>query len=138
MCDVRLVLVGDGELQEGQNWEACMSAVNFGLRDLIVIVDENGVQLDGTTDEIMPMLDIAKKLDAFGFDVHGCDGHSCRAVYTAVSWAVQGGDKPGAPKAVIAKTVKEKGVSFMEGKNTWHGAKITDDLYEVAKKDLAG
>ena len=131
------VLVGDGELQEGQNWEAFMAANKFKASNLIVIIDENGVQLDGTTEEIMPMLDISEKIRSFGFDIKKCDGHDCEDVYNALVWAKEGGDNPDAPKAVVAQTVKGKGVSFMEGKNTWHGAKITDELYDVAKKDLA-
>lgn len=130
------ILVGDGELQEGQNWEGFMSANKFKLKDLIVIVDMNGVQLDGTTDEVMPMLDVVKKISSFGFDVTTCDGHSCEEVYNAYKWALDGGDTGDSPKAIVAKTVKGKGVSFMEGKSSWHGAPITDELYEAAKKEL--
>ncbi len=131
------VLVGDGELQEGQNWEGFMSANKFKLKSLVVIADVNGVQLDGTTEDVMPMLDISKKIQSFGFDVTTCDGHDCEDVYKALKWAVEGGDNAASPKAIVARTIKGKGVSFMEGKNTWHGAPITDALYETAKKELA-
>ncbi len=129
------VLVGDGEMQEGQNWEALMSANKFKLANLVVIVDNNGVQLDGTTEEIMPMLDIAAKLRAFGFEVLGCDGHNCASMHEALGWAGQATD---APRAIVADTVKGKGVSFMEGQSAWHGKPISVEDYAVAKQELEG
>jgi transketolase len=127
------VLVGDGELQEGQNWEAMMAAHKFRLGNLVVIVDRNGVQLDGPTEEIMPMLDIGAKMREFGWQVGNCDGHDPRSVYEALLGAR---DAEGGPRAIIADTVKGKGVSFMEGQSAWHGAPITDEHYKVAKSDL--
>jgi transketolase len=129
------VLVGDGEMQEGQNWEALMSANKFKLTNLVVIVDRNGVQLDGTTEEIMPMLDIGDKLRAFGFEVRNCEGHHCESMHEALGWAGQAGD---APRAIVADTVKGKGVSFMEGKNIWHGKAISVEDYATAKRELGG
>ena len=130
------VVVGDGELQEGQNWEGMMTANKFRLGRLIVVVDRNGVQLDGTTEEIMPMLDIPAKIKEFGFDVRVCDGHDCRSVYDALAWAKRGGDDEDKPKAVIADTIKGKGVSFMEDDHSWHGRQITDEDYAKAKQEL--
>ncbi len=129
------VLVGDGELQEGQNWEAMAAASKFALANLVVIVDRNGVQLDGTTDEIMPMLDIPAKIREFGFDTMTCDGHDCRSVHEAITWAAGAERKP---RAVVADTVKGKGVSFMEGDHAWHGKRISDEDYEVATRELGG
>lgn len=127
------VLVGDGELQEGQNWEALMSARKFGLSNLIVIVDRNDVQLDGRTEEIMPLGDVAAKIRSFGWEVEECDGHRCGPIYEAVAWA---GRAESGPRAVVAYTVKGKGVSFMEGESAWHGKRMTAEDYETARGDL--
>lgn len=129
------VVMGDGEIQEGCIWEAAMSASKLGADHLIGILDNNGVQLDGTNDEIMPMGDIRAKWEAFGWNVVSCDGHDvedfCRAVNEAK--AVKG-----KPSLILAKTVKGKGISFMEGKNTWHGKAINDEEYAQAKAELGG
>ena len=132
------VLVGDGELQEGQNWEGMESASKFQLSNLVLIVDENGVQLDGTTEDIMPMRDIAAKIREFGLEVKRCDGHDCASVHEALAWATEARPPHAPPRAVVARTVKGKGVSFMEGDHSWHGKKITDDDYAVAKSELKG
>lgn len=129
------VLLGDGELQEGQNWEAAMSAAKFKLDHLIAIVDNNGVQLDGTLEEIMPMGDIGRKFEAFGWNVLHVDGHDVRAVDAAIDQAKMARGKP---SVIIAKTVKGKGVSFMEGKNSWHGKAIEDSDYAIAMAELGG
>jgi len=129
------VLVGDGELQEGQNWEAMMAASKWALSHLVVIVDRNGVQLDGTTEEIMPMRDIPAKVREFGFEVITCDGHDCETIYEALRWASGHADRP---RAVVCDTIKGKGVSFMEGNHVWHGKSISDEDYAVAKEELAG
>ena len=129
------VLLGDGELQEGQNWEAAMSAVKFKLDHLIAIVDNNGVQLDGTLEEIMPMGDIGGKFEAFGWNVLHADGHDVRSLDNAIDQAKA---SKGKPTVIIAKTVKGKGVSFMEGKNTWHGKAIEDSDYATAMAELGG
>ena len=127
------VLVGDGELQEGQNWEGMMAANKFKLADLVILVDRNGVQLDGPTEQIMPMLDIPGKLREFGLDVRTCDGHDCASLHEALLWAREATD---GPRAIVADTVKGKGVSFMEHQSAWHGAPITAEHYQVAKRDL--
>ena len=128
-------LMGDGELNEGTVWEACMSASKFALDSLIAIVDYNKVQLDGTADEIMPMGDLGAKFAAFGFDVFTCDGHSLESICETVLAAKAA---KGKPKVIIADTVKGKGVSFMEGKNTWHGAPIGKEDFERAMAEMGG
>ena len=129
------VVMGDGEIEEGCIWEAAMSASKFGADHLIGILDNNGVQLDGTLEEIMPMGDIGAKWRAFGWNVITCDGHDvedfCRAVEDAKK-------TKGKPVLIQASTVKGKGVSFMEGRNTWHGKAINDNEYAQAKAELGG
>jgi transketolase len=128
------VLVGDGELQEGQNWEALAAANKYRLENLVVIVDRNGVQLDGTTEEILPSGDIPAKLRAFGLETRECDGHDCGELLEALEWARAA---EGAPRAIVAATVKGKGVSFMEGDHAWHGKRIGDEEYAIAKRELS-
>jgi transketolase len=129
------VLLGDGELQEGQIWEAAMAAVKFRLDRLIAIVDNNGVQLDGTVEEIMPLGDIGQKFAAFGWNVLTADGHDVRELDAAIDQAKA---SKGLPTVIVARTVKGKGVSFMEGKNTWHGKAIEDKDYAIAMAELGG
>lgn len=129
------VIMGDGETQEGSVWEAAMAASKFKADHLIAILDNNGVQLDGTLEEIMPMGDIVAKWKAFGFNVIICDGHNVEDFANAVKIAKS---NQGTPSIIIAKTVKGKGVSFMEGKNIWHGKPISDEEYKVAKGELGG
>lgn len=129
------ILVGDGELQEGQNWEALQAAAKYRLDRLTVIIDKNGVQLDGTTDDIMPSGNIAAKLNAFGLDVRECDGHDCSALLSAFNWACSEGKSP---RAIVAATVKGKGIPFMEGDHTWHGKTISQQDYELATLALRG
>jgi transketolase len=128
------VLVGDGELQEGQNWEGLAAAAKYRLDNLVVIVDRNGVQLDGLVDQIMPLLDLAAKLREFGWQVESCDGHDCGQLLHAFGSLAEAG---GRPKAIIAKTVKGKGVSFMEGRSEWHGKPLLAEDYRRAKAELA-
>jgi transketolase len=125
------VLVGDGELQEGQNWEGLSTAAKYGLANLTVIVDHNGVQLDGTTEQVMPMRSIPDKLRAFGMDVSECDGHDCAALHAALSRTSTG------PRAVVAATIKGKGVSFMEGQSAWHGKPLSDQEHQTAVAEVA-
>ena len=112
-----------------------MSASKFKADHLIGFLDNNGVQLDGTLEEIMPMGDLRAKWEAFGWNVVPCDGHDvediCRAVKEAKAVS-------GKPSLILAKTVKGKGVSFMEGRNTWHGKAINDEEYAKAKTELGG
>lgn len=129
------VLLGDGELQEGGIWEAAMSAAKFKPERFIAIVDHNKVQLDGTNDEIMPMGDLSEKFKAFGWHVISCDGHSVAEFSDAVD---QAQEIRKSPVVIIAETVKGKGVSFMEGKNTWHGKVISREERDAAIKELGG
>lgn len=131
------VILGDGEIQEGGIWEAAMSASKFKTDNLIAILDHNHVQLDGTNDEIMPMGDIAMKFEAFGWNVIKCNGHDVDSLSDAIDMA-KSKKGTGIPTIIIAETVKGKGVSFMEGKNIWHGSPISTDLYNQAIIDLGG
>ena len=112
-----------------------MSAAKFGADNLIAILDNNGVQLDGTVEEIMPLGDVAAKWEAFGWRVIRCDGHDVTSVADAIDEAK---NKTGKPTIIIAKTVKGKGVSFMEGKNIWHGKTVDDESYAKAMAELGG
>ncbi len=129
------VLLGDGEIQEGIVWEAAMSAAKFGLDNLTAILDYNKVQLDGTTDEIMPLGDVRAKWESFGWHVIEIDGHKVEEIADALDRAKA---VKGRPTIIVARTVKGKGVSFMEGKNTWHGKPISREEYEAAKAELGG
>jgi len=128
-------VLGDGELNEGCVWEAAMSAPKFGLDNLCAVVDWNHVQLDGTTDEIMPIRDLAGKWRAFGWNVVECDGHDLTALDAAFDAAEA---SKGLPTVIIADTVKGKGVSFMEGQAGWHGKAIDDDSFMKAMEELGG
>jgi transketolase len=134
------VLVGDGELNEGQNWEAAMLAAKLALSNLVVLVDANRVQLDGPTDRIMPLGDLAAKFRAFDWNVFSCDGHDCHAIDIALASAIaaerETTPSEQRPTVVIADTIKGKGVSFMEGNHAWHGAPLSNDDYRVAMHDL--
>lgn len=125
------VLLGDGELNEGANWEAFMSASHFGLADLTAIVDKNRLQYDGPTEEIMALGDLESKFRSFGWDVVTVDGHDVAALADALSRR-----DSTAPYVVIADTIKGKGVSFMEGVREWHHSRITLEQYEAAMAEL--
>ena len=125
-------LLGDGECEEGQVWEAFASAAKYGLSNLCVTIDVNGLQIDGATADVMPMEPFDEKLRAFGWDVFYADGHdfpSLRAAYNETG-------KSGKPCAVLAKTVKGKGVSFMENDAGWHGKAPDAEQYERAMTEL--
>ena len=128
-------VLGDGEINEGTVWEACMSASKFKVDNLCAVLDWNGVQLDGTAEDIMPMGDIKAKFESFGFHCIECDGHCVEALYNAFEEAKT---VKGKPTIVLAHTVKGKGVSFMEGKNTWHGKAIGDEEFAKAMEELGG
>jgi len=129
------VLIGDGETQEGIVWEAAMAASKYKLDNLIVILDHNKVQLDGTIDEIMPLGDINAKWESFGWKVIETNGHNIRDISSALEEAKRA---KGRPTIIIAETVKGKGISFMEGKNIWHGKLIDDEHFNLAMKELSG
>lgn len=128
-------LLGDGELEEGQIWEAAMFASMFKLDNLVVIVDSNNLQLTGTTDEIMDLNteDIANKFKAFGFNTSIIDGNNVDSLIDTFTKAELVKEKP---TAIIAKTVKGKGVSFMENKQEWHGKAPNDEEYKKAIDEL--
>ena len=128
-------VLGDGEIDEGTVWEAAMSAVKFKADNLCAILDWNKVQLDGPTAEIMPTGDLRRKFDDFGWYTIECDGHDVAALNAAFDLAET---VKGRPVMILADTIKGKGVSFMEGKNTWHGKPIDDESFEKAMKELGG
>ncbi|HEU5319713.1 MAG TPA: transketolase [Methylomirabilota bacterium] len=126
-------LLGDGELQEGQNWEAMMAAAGLGLGALVAIVDRNGLQNDGDTEQIVPLGDLAAKARAFGWRTWTVDGHDFEALDRALAEAVAPAP---APAMLIARTVKGKGVSYMEGVVKWHHHPINDAELAHAMRDL--
>ncbi len=126
-------LLGDGEIQEGQVWEAAMFAGHRKLDNFVAIVDNNGLQIDGPVDEVCSPYPIDKKFEAFGFHVITVDGHDYDALRNAFNEAKQ---TKGQPTAIIAKTLKGKGVSFMEGQASWHGTAPNDEQYAEAMEEL--
>jgi transketolase len=126
-------ILGDGELQEGQSWEAAMAAAKLRLDRLVAIVDRNGLQGDGHTEIVMPLLDIAAKWAAFGWAAEVVDGHSVEALDQALA---RGREANGRPLAIVAETVKGKGVSFMEGVLEWHHQPLDDAHYRAAMAEL--
>lgn len=126
-------ILGDGEIDEGQVWEAAMTANHYKLDNLCVIVDNNGLQIDGSTNEVMDLCSIADKFRAFGFETIEIDGHKFNEIREAFVEAKQ---NKGKPTAIIAKTVKGKGVSFMENKAGWHGKAPSEEEYNTAISDL--
>jgi len=126
-------VLGDGELEEGQVWEASMFAAHHQLDNLCVIVDNNGLQIDGTIAEVGGPEPIDEKFRSFGFDVQVINGHDFDQIEKALDHAKTVKDKP---SAIIAKTVKGKDVSFMENKVAWHGTAPNAEQYEVAMRDL--
>jgi len=129
------VIMGDGEQDEGTIWEAAASAPKFKLSNLTAIIDYNKVQLDGTTEEIMPLRDLSAKWHSFGWSVIECNGHDLRELSSALDAAAKIDD---GPTVIIASTVKGKGVSFMEGKAAWHGKPLSDDDLAKAIAELGG
>ena len=126
-------LTGDGEIQEGQVWEAAMAAGNYHLDNLCVFVDNNNIQIDGTLEEIMSPNPIDQKFAAFGWNVERCDGHNVSEIAAALERAEAA---KGKPTVIIAKTVKGKGVSFMENDKEWHGNDPNTEQYEKAAAEL--
>lgn len=126
-------LLGDGEIQEGQVWEAAMLAGHRKLDNLVVIVDNNNLQIDGYIGEVNSPYPIDKKFEAFNFHVINIDGHDFDQIDAAFKEAKA---TKGMPTAIIAKTLKGKGVSFMEDKAAWHGAAPNDEQYAIAMADL--
>ena len=125
------VITGDGESQEGLVWEAAMSAAHYKLDNLTVLLDHNGLQIDGTNDEVMGVGDMMAKYEAFGFACVKVDGHDIGAVVEAVNTP-----HPGKPLFVCCETHKGHGVSFMEDQVGWHGKAPNKEQYEQAMKEL--
>ena len=126
--------VGDGECNEGEIWEACQTAYKYQLDNLVVFVDYNNLQLDGTCDEIMPPIDLGAKFRTFGFDVYEIDGNDMGQMVAALDLAAV--TKNGKPKCIFGHTVKGKGVSFMENQCGWHGVAPNDQEYQQAMAEL--
>ncbi len=126
-------LLGDGEIEEGQVWEAMMFAHHYKLDNLCIVIDNNGLQIDGNIADVMSPYPIPEKLRAFGWEVAEIDGHDFDQMEAAFSQARQ---TKGAPFAIVMKTVKGKGVSYMENQVGWHGKAPNDEEYEIAMKEL--
>jgi len=127
------VLVGDGECDEGAVWEAAMACVKFNLDNLCLIVDKNGFQLGGKTDDIMKTDSLQKRFSSFGWETSEIDGHDINALINAFSRKTTG-----KPYAVIADTIKGKGIKFAEGNNEWHHKQLSRNQYEEAMKEMNG
>ncbi len=126
-------ICGDGEMQEGQIWEAAMAAAKWQLDSLCIFVDQNGLQIDGATDDVMPLGDLEKKFQAFNWNTIRIDGNNMEEILDALEAAKAA---KGKPTAILMKTVKGKGVSFMENLAGWHGKAPNDEQFEEAKAEL--
>jgi len=127
------VMMGDGEIEEGQVWEAAMTSSFYKLKNVIAFVDYNGLQIDGKLGEVKSPEPIKDKFIAFGWDVIEIDGHDFDDIQNAISRAKKSVDKP---TLILAKTTKGKGVSFMENQVGWHGKAPNEEEYNIAKKEL--
>ena len=125
-------ILGDGEIEEGQVWEAAMFAAHKKLSNLTAIIDNNNLQIDGTIDEVCSAKPIDKKFEAFGWHVINIDGHD----FDQIEAALKEANTVDKPVAIIASTTKGKGVSYMENMVSWHGAAPNDELYEQAMQEL--
>jgi len=128
-------LLGDGEMQEGLVWEAFMSAAHFGLDNLTVFIDWNGLQIDGRNDDVMCIAPLPEKIRSFCWETIEIDGHDIEAIADALA---QAKTVKGRPVAIIAKTIKGKGVSFMEDNHNWHGKTPNEEEARLALKELGG
>ncbi len=128
------VVVGDGEAQEGEIWEAAQTANKYKLDNLIVFVDNNNLQLDGTCDEVMPNIDLGKKFEVFGFENYEIDGHDMQQIVDTLDKIRA--SKNGKPKCIFAHTIKGKGVSYMENECGWHGVAPNEQEYKQAMEEL--
>jgi transketolase len=129
------ILCGDGEIQEGQAWEAAMFANKYRLSNVTAFVDRNFLQTDGNSEQVMPLEPLAAKWAAFGWRVEEIEGHDFEAILGAVERSKRCTD---APSMIIARTVKGKGVPFMENDNHWHGSPPSREQYERAMEELHG
>ena len=128
-------ILGDGEIEEGQVWEAAMSSSHYKLDNLCLIVDNNNLQIDGKVTDIMNVYPIDEKFKSFGFNVINIDGHNIEELINAFEEAKK---TKGKPTAIIANTIKGKGVSFMENNAGWHGKAPSEEEYKLAMKELGG
>ena len=128
------VYTGDGELQEGSCWEAFMQAAHRNLDNLIAIIDRNRLQIDGNTESVMGLDNLNEKFKAFNWEVIEIDGHDYNQIYDAIEKS----KKSAKPCAIIANTIKGKGISFMENQAGWHGKAPNDEEFEIAMKELEG
>ena len=126
-------ILGDGEIEEGQIWEAAMASNKYKLDNLCVIVDNNNLQIDGTIEEVMSSYPIDEKFKSFGFQIIKIDGHDIEEIIKAFEVAKNVKDKP---TCIIAKTIKGKGISFMENQVVWHGKAPNEEQYEQAIEEL--
>lgn len=124
-------IIGDGESQEGITWEAAMAAAHYKLDNYTVILDHNGLQIDGANDSVMSLLDIVEKYKAFGFECYKVNGHDFDELYNAFNAPFNG-----KPKFICCETVKGKGVSFMENQVGWHGKAPSEEQLQIALKEL--
>ncbi|MGC8506082.1 MAG: transketolase [Thermoplasmata archaeon] len=128
------VVIGDGEIEEGSIWESFMAGYKYRLNNLIVILDRNMIQLDGFTEDIMPMIEIKSKVESFGWNVLEIDGHNHNEIISAIEKAKE---SEGYPTLIIARTIKGKGVSYMENNPKYHGSPPeSEDLYQRALKEI--
>ena len=125
--------LGDGEIQEGQVWEAAMAAAHYKLDNLVAIVDNNGLQIDGNIEDVMSPYPITDKFEAFGWNVVTADAHDFDSIHAAFE---KTNEKNGKPWVVVQKSVKGKGVSYMENKASWHGSAPNAEQYAQAMEEL--
>ena len=128
-------LLGDGECQEGIVWEAAMSAAHYKLDNMTAFLDYNGLQIDGNTDDVMSLGSIVDKFKAFGWNVIEIDGHDFDQIFAALDMAKS---TVGQPTMIVAKTIKGRGVSFMENQAGWHGNAPSDEHLRIALEELGG
>ena len=128
-------ICGDGEIQEGQIWEAAMTASHYKLDNLCLIIDNNNLQIDGKVNEVMSVYPIDEKFKSFGFETINVDGHDIQELISAFEKAKK---VKGKPTAIIANTIKGKGVSFMENEADWHGKAPNEEQYKQAMQELGG
>lgn len=126
------VILGDGEIQEGQIWEAAMTASHYNLNNVIAFLDYNKLQIDGSNDEVMKIAPVKEKFEAFGWHVEEIDGHNFKEIKEAIDNA----KRQNKPTIIVANTVKGKGVSFMENQYAWHGKAPNKEQYEAAIAEL--
>lgn len=124
-------VIGDGECQEGLVWEAAMSAAHYKLDNLVVMLDYNGLQIDGSNEDVMSLGDITNKFKAFGFECFEVDGHDIDRIKEVLDTKVYN-----KPKFICCNTVKGKGISFMENQSGWHGRPMTEEEFKLAMKEL--